>query len=120
MQNLVKIDKVLAEIWLISSMGHFCSNNCASSYIMLSLCFPSSPGMQPPPPKDRRRRLQPRDQETGTIAELAVRPSMLTEADDKRDAISNEFDWDSDFESNSSQVESRTLLKTDKDENADR
>ena len=76
--------------------------------------------MQPPPPKERRRRRQNKDPENGTIAELAVRPSMLNEADDKRDAISNEFDWDSDFESNSSQIESRTLLKTDKEEHTDR
>ena len=77
---------------------------------------PLSPGMQPPPPKEKRRRHKNNDTENGVIAELAVWPSMLNDANDKQDAFSNEFEWDSDFESNSSQNESRTLLKREKNE----
>lgn len=41
------------------------------------------------------------------MAELTVKPMLLP---DKPDSVSDDFEWDNDFDSSPNRVESRTLL----------
>ena len=56
-------------------------------------------GMQPVP-KEKRKKFA-----DGNIAELAVKPMLLPS-----DKLSDDFEWDNDFDSSPNRAENRTLL----------
>jgi len=52
--------------------------------------------------KEKRKRYP-----EGNIAELTVKPMLLP---DKPESLSDDFEWDNDFDSSPNQIECRTLL----------